>query len=164
MAGRLQALPARLLGMINTDITTAAATSVPDAGSVVDRLLAAIRTGNPTAELYRDDAHLDATVPNWRFTIDGAASICTEYGRWFAHRGRFSELRRTPTADGEVVEYTLCWTEDGTPHAAHHVHVLTVDRARDRIATTECGAGAAGTPPCSTRWARPTADRSAIMK
>ena len=85
--------------------------------------------------MYRGDAHLDATVPNWWFTVDGAAAIGTEYGRWFAHPGRFSELHRTATADGEVVEYTLRWTEDGTPHAAHHVHVLTVDRARDRIAT-----------------------------
>lgn len=129
--------------MTNTDITTTWATKPTSPGDVgvVDRLLTAIRTGRPVAELYRDDAHLDATVPNWRFSVDGAAAISTEYGRWFAHPGRFSELRRTPTADGEVVEYTLRWAEDGTPHAAHHVHVLTVDAARDRIATDRVWCG-----------------------
>ncbi|HEX4099534.1 MAG TPA: hypothetical protein VHY21_03195 [Pseudonocardiaceae bacterium] len=111
--------------MITTDSTTAPAISTTEAGNVVDLLRTAIRTGSPVGELYRGDAHLDATVPNW----------------WFAHPGRFSELHRTPTADGEVVEYTLRWTEDGTPHAAHHVHVLTVDRARDRIATDRVWCG-----------------------
>jgi hypothetical protein len=141
MASRLQAAPARLIGMTTTDSTTAPAISTTRAGNVVDLLLTAIRTGSPLGELYRCDAHLDATVPNWRFAVDGATAIGTEYGRWFAHPGRFSELRRTPTADGEVVEYTLRWTEDGTPHAAHHVHVLTVDRARDRIATDRVWCG-----------------------
>jgi hypothetical protein len=141
MAGRLQAAPATLIGMITTDSTTAPAISTTEAGNVVDLLRTAIRTGSPVGELYRGDAHLDATVPNWRFTVDGAAAIGTEYGRWFAHPGRFSELHRTPTADGEVVEYTLRWTEDGTPHAVHHVHVLTVDPARDRIATDRVWCG-----------------------
>lgn len=119
--------------MTSTDITTT--------GNVIDRLLTAIRTGGPVTELYRDDAHLDATVPNWRYTVDGASAIVTEYGRWFAHPGRFSELRRIPTVDGEVVEYTVRWTEDGVPHAAHHVHVLTVDRAREQIITDRVWCG-----------------------
>jgi hypothetical protein len=127
--------------MTSTDSTTARAASTADTGCVIDRLLTAIRTGSPVADLYRGDAHLDATVPNWRFTVDGAAAIGTEYGRWFIHPGRFSELRRTSTADGEVVEYTLRWTEDGEPHAAHHLHVLTVDRARDRVATDRVWCG-----------------------
>ena len=116
--------------MTRTDIT-----------GVIDRLLTAIRTASPTAELYCSDAHLDATVPNWRFTVDGAGAIATEYRRWFAHPGRFSELRRIPTQDGEVVEYTVRWTENGVAHAAHHVHVLTVDSARDQIATDRVWCG-----------------------
>lgn len=119
--------------MTSTDITIT--------GNVVDRLLTAIRTGSPVTGLYRDDAHLDATVPNWRFTVDGATAITTEYGRWFAYPGRFSELRRIPTADGEVVEYTLRWTEDGMPLAAHHVHVLAVDSARGQITTDRVWCG-----------------------
>jgi hypothetical protein len=131
-ANRLQAALATLIGMTSTDITTT---------DIVDRLLSAIRTGSPVTGLYRGDAQLDATVPNWRFTVDGAAAITTEYGRWFAHPGRFSELRRTPTADGEVVEYTLRWIEDGAPHAVHHVHVLAVDGARQQIATDRVWCG-----------------------
>jgi hypothetical protein len=126
--------------MTSTDITPQT-TSVAGVGGAVDRLLTAIRTGRPVVELYRGDAHLDATVPHWRFSVEGADAISTEYGRWFAHPGRFSELRRTPTADGEVIEYTLRWTQDGVPHAAHHVHVLTVDSARDRIATDRVWCG-----------------------
>lgn len=117
--------------MTSTDITT----------DVIDRLLTAVRTGSPVAGLYRADSHLDATVPNWRFSVEGADAISTEYGRWFAHPARFSELRRTPTPDGEVVEYTLRWTEDGLAYAAHHVHVLTVDGARGRIVTDRVWCG-----------------------
>lgn len=126
--------------MTRTDITTTA-TSGAGASGVVDQWLSAIRTASPTAELYRSDAHLDATVPNWRFTVDGAGAIVTEYRRWFTHPGRFSELRRTPTADGEVVEYTLTWTDNGVPYAAHHVHVLTLDSARDQITTDRVWCG-----------------------
>ena len=25
-----------------------------------------------------------------------------------------------------MIEYTLSWTENGVPHAGHHLHVLTV--------------------------------------
>ena len=37
-------------------------------------------------------------------------------------------LRRYPVEGGsaEVIEYTLSWTENGVPHAGHHLHVLTV--------------------------------------
>ena len=35
--------------------------------------------------------------------------------------------------NGELVEYTLSWEEGGVPHVAHHLHVLTVDPATDRI-------------------------------
>ena len=45
----------------------------------------------------------------------------------------FDELRRYTVQDGtaggaptEVVEYTLSWTENGVPHAGHHLHLLTV--------------------------------------
>ena len=42
--------------------------------------------------------------------------------------GHFDELRRYPVQGGpaEVVEYTLSWTENGVPHAGHHLHLLTV--------------------------------------
>jgi hypothetical protein len=85
---------------------------------------------------------LDATVPNWRFRRCGPAAIRQEYRSWFADPGNFEELDRR-TVDGlEVVRYVLAWTENGVPHAAHHLHLLRV--ADDRIA--------ADTVFCGGRW------------
>lgn len=112
--------------------------------SVVDRFLAAVAGGvGIPADLYADDAHLDATVPGWRLTVDGPEAITTEYGRWFAAPGRFEELGRSPVADGEVVTYLLTWVEDGVPHAAHHCHQLRLD---------ESGRIASDTVFCGGRW------------
>ena len=106
----------------------------------VDGFLAGITAGAVAADLYTDDAVLDAVVPEWRFSVSGAAAIAAEYGRWFAVPGHLEELRRHATATGEVVEYTLCWSEGGVPHAARHVHVL--DLAPDgRIAADHVWCG-----------------------
>ena len=104
---------------------------------VIDKFLHAIETADITGcDAWSADATLDATVPNWRLHADGADAIRAEYARWFADPARFDELRRYPVEGGpenspenssaEVVEYTLSWTENGVPHAAHHLHVLTV--------------------------------------
>lgn len=93
----------------------------------VDRFLQAIVTASiPTTDAWTDDARLDATVPNWRFDARGADAIRSTYETWFADPGRFEELRRLPTSEGMVVEYLLSWEADGVPHAAHHVHLLTL--------------------------------------
>ena len=109
-------------------VTTTAAT-------VIDRFLATITLAGfgDAADLYAPDVHLDATVPGWRFMTDGPAAVCSTYSHWFNEPGTFEELRRIPLPDGEVVEYTFAWTEAGVPHAAHHLHVVTVDPAYDRI-------------------------------
>ncbi len=88
--------------------------------------------------MYAPQATLDATVPNWRLTCRGPAAIADEYGRWFAHPGRFDELARHRIDGGEVVTYLLTWFEHGVPHAAHHCHVLHLDddgpdRRRHRV-------------------------------
>ena len=61
--------------------------------------------------------------------VVGRDAIKAEYARWFADPGRFEELHRYPVSDGatELVEYTLSWSENGVPHAAHHAHLLTVE-------------------------------------
>jgi hypothetical protein len=121
----------------------AAMTTTTTTTTAVDRFLAAVEAGAiGGCTAWAADAEVDATVPNWRFTIRGADAIRTEYARWFAEPGRFEELRRWPVADGEVVEYLLSWTEQGVPHAAHHVHLLTV---RD-------GAIVHDTVMCGGRW------------
>ena len=97
--------------------------------SVIDKFLRAIETAAiPGCDAWSADATLDATVPNWRLHAAGADAIRAEYARWFAAPGHFDELRRYTVQDGttEVVEYTLSWTENGVPHAGHHLHLLTV--------------------------------------
>ena len=110
--------------------------------SPVDEFLNAIETATiPACGAWSADAALDATVPNWRLHASGAEAIRAEYARWFADPGRFDELRRCPLGDGagEVVEYTLTWTENGVPHAAHHMHLLTVADGSIVADTVMCG-------------------------
>jgi hypothetical protein len=94
----------------------------------IDEFLTAVETASIAGcDAWGADAVLDATVPNWRLRAVGADAIRTEYGRWFADAGVFEDLHRHPVpGTGEVIEYTLRWTENGVPHAAHHMHLLTV--------------------------------------
>jgi hypothetical protein len=101
---------------------------------VIDDFLAAVENAAiGSCDAWGPGAILDATVPNWRMRRQGPDAIRAEYARWFAHQGEFEELRRYPVDGGsaELVEYTLRWTEDGVPHAGHHLHLLTV--ADDQI-------------------------------
>ena len=103
-------------------------TNTATATKSVDALLDAIRSGEGIpAALYADGAVLDATVPNWRFTRVGRGAISAEYARWFADPAVTEELDRFPTVDGEIIRYLLSWNEHGVPHAAHHIHLLTLD-------------------------------------
>ena len=108
--------------------------------TAVDQFLAALTSAEiADCTAWSEDAVLDATVPNWRFQVTGADAIQAEYAKWFADPGEFEQLRRRPTEDGEVVEYTLTWTEDGVAHAAHHMHLLTVDAGLIVADTVLCG-------------------------
>jgi hypothetical protein len=97
-----------------------------------------------SCDAWSADATLDATVPNWRMQVSGADAIRAEYARWFADPARFEEIRRLPVSGApgvatEVVEYTLSWSENGVPHAGHHLHVLTVRDDRIVADTVFCG-------------------------
>jgi SnoaL-like domain len=114
---------------------------MPDSPAI-EKFLSAVESGAISGcDAWSEDATLDATVPNWRMQLTGADAIRAEYSRWFADQGKFDELRRIAGADGqhEVVEYTLSWTEHGIPHAAHHVHLLTVRDDRIVADTVFCG-------------------------
>ena len=109
---------------------------------VIDKFLHAIETATiPACEVWSADAALDATVPNWRRQTRGPDAIRAEYARWFADPGQLGELRRCPVAGGpsEVLEYTLSWTENGVPHAGHHLHLLTVRDDRIVADMVFCG-------------------------
>lgn len=115
--------PAHPAGM--TDTTTAPASQLRE--RTIDRFLAGVASGAGVPDdLYAPDASVDAVVPGWRFGRRGAAAIAAEYRGWFADPGTVEEVRHQPTPDGAVLEYTVCWSEQGVPHAARHVHVLTI--------------------------------------
>jgi hypothetical protein len=122
--------------------------------AAVEKFLHAIESATiPACDVWSADATLDATVPNWRLHVAGPDAIRTEYARWFADPGRFDELRHYPVGgtDGgtggggtgggasDVVEYTLSWSENGVPHAAHHMHLLTVRDGLIVADTVFCG-------------------------
>lgn len=111
-------------------MTPSTSTATPTT-TAVDRLLEVV-VGDRRADtdIYAPDAEFDATIPGWRFSVAGAGAIADQLAEWFAHPGRLEELERHPTPTGEVVSYTVTWEEHGIPHAAHHVHVLTIDDAR----------------------------------
>ena len=108
--------------------------------AAIDQFLDAIlRADMESFAAWAPGVHLDATVPGWRLEANGIAAVRAEYSRWFADLGRFEELRRMTTATGEVIDYTLTWTEHGVPHAAHHMHILEIDDGLIVSDTVMCG-------------------------
>jgi len=107
--------------------------------SVVDALLNAIETADVRAELFTDDVVLDATVPNWRFEVRGRDDVTEQLRDWFADVGKFEVVRREPLPQGELVEFTLHWTENGIPHACHQAHILRLTDGRISADTAFCG-------------------------
>jgi ketosteroid isomerase-like protein len=103
----------------------------------IERYLAAIEgAAMASCDALSADVVVDATVPNWRFTLDGEAAARDEFGRWYSHPGCFEELTRTPLPDGELIEFTLSWEEEGVPHSVHQAHVVEVRDGRivsDRV-------------------------------
>ena len=106
----------------------------------IDRLVAAIEAGDGIGgDVFDGHAVLDATVPNWRFTVRGDGAIVKELSGWYASPGHFDELQRNPTPRGELVEFALSWEEDGVPHACHQAHHIEVERGRVVRDTVYCG-------------------------
>jgi hypothetical protein len=119
-----------------------AATIEPHTADVVARLLAQLAAGTGVdAELFTPDAALDATVPNWRFSVHGGDAVAAQFTSWFTfdQPGSFDELRRLPTPGGEVVELALQWTEHGTLHACHQSLIIDLDGGRIVRITLFCG-------------------------
>ena len=115
------------------------ADSTATSAGAVDRFLSGVESGHLPDGLFADDASLDATVPNWRFHVQGADGVRAELARWYADPGQFLELHRTELPEGELVEFALGWNEDGVPHRVHQAHILRVADDRIRTDTAFCG-------------------------
>ena len=96
--------------------------------ATLDRFLDSITDGSGVStDLFASDAHLDATVPNWRMHSSGAEAVAAQDSQFFASPGSFEELDRHAFDGGAVITYRLAWEEAGVPYAARHCHVLTFD-------------------------------------
>ncbi|HYA00295.1 MAG TPA: nuclear transport factor 2 family protein [Candidatus Binatia bacterium] len=106
----------------------------------IDRYIDAIRTATiPAADSLDPDVVLDATVPNWRFTVRGADAVRAELARWYADPGQFEEIKRTELPGGALVEFVLSWEERGEPHLCHQAHVIRVSDGMIVRDTAWCG-------------------------
>src|ERR1700722_3277156 len=86
----------------------------------IEKFLEAIETASISGcDVGSPPAPLNAPPPSWRLPAVAAAAILAEYARWFADPGHFDELRRYSVegGEGEGVEYTLSWLENGAPPA-----------------------------------------------
>jgi len=105
----------------------------------VGKFLAGIEQASLPADIFCEDILLDATVPNWRFSVRGTEAVRAELGKWYADLGRFEEVKRSPVEGGEVVEFTLSWQEDGVPHSCHQAHLIRLRDGRIAKDTVFCG-------------------------
>jgi hypothetical protein len=106
---------------------------------VVDRLLAGVEAGSIPDGLFAPDAVLDATVPNWRLSVRGSDAIRDQLSRWYAEQGQLVSVDRAPIPEGELVEFTLTWSEQGVDYTAHQAHILRVAGNRILADTMFCG-------------------------
>lgn len=107
--------------------------------TAVDELLDGIESASIPPHVFCGDVVLDATVPNWRFSVRGADAVRAELGRWYADPGHFKEISRSAIAGGELVELTLSWEEHGVAHTCHQAHVLRLRDGRVAVDTVFCG-------------------------
>ncbi len=106
----------------------------------ITRLMEAIEQATiRNAALFAPDAELDATVPNWRFTVRGEDDIEDTLAGWYAQPGHFETVTRVPIAGGELVRFVLTWEEHGEPYMCHQAHVIEVERDRIVRDTLFCG-------------------------
>ncbi len=107
--------------------------------TVIDIFLEGIAAAAIPADVFHDEAVVDATVPNWRYKVLGAPAVRAELAKWYATPGRLEEVRRTSIPDGELVQFTLRWNEDGVEHMCHQAHIVKLRDNRLANDSIWCG-------------------------
>ncbi len=82
------------------------------------------------AELYRPDAVVDVSVPQWRYQLQGRPAIrqlLREERRYVESGGRVSSWRVTPTGDGLVAEVEVRFIQEGEERQWREVHLFHTD-------------------------------------
>ena len=122
--------------IITNDLTAGHPTAVDPVQGLLDAI--ASGTGVP-AGLYREDARLDATVPNWRLEAAGPEAISRELSGWYHDPATLERVQRRPFPGGVAVEVDFSWEDGGVPHASHQLHVLGIEGDRVATHTVWCG-------------------------
>lgn len=84
------------------------------------------------AELYRPDALLDVSVPQWRYQLQGREAIRQALAEELAPllgSARVTGQRATRTDDGVVVELEVRFEQDGEERQWREVHLFHTDGA-----------------------------------
>jgi ketosteroid isomerase-like protein len=101
------------------------------ADGVVSRIAARLHAldYDGLAELYRADALLDFSLPEWRFQLQGRDAIREKLQEEAAYLtdARVSGWRVTPTADGLAVELEVRFTQEGEERRWREVHLFHTD-------------------------------------
>jgi len=91
----------------------------------IDQFVAAVESaGFTSSDFFAEDAVLDVTIPDWRFTVRGADAICRELAAWLPGRTNIDEIHRFAMLGGEAVELSLSWEAARIPYACHQLHLI----------------------------------------
>jgi hypothetical protein len=120
-----------------TDTTDTPARTIAETVDAYLEQLGAAALG--TTDLLHPDVRWDATVPHWRYRLEGDEAVRKELGSWYSSPLTDSHVVRHPTGDGEVVDISMRFTEGGVDWTVHHLIVLGVEEGRVRSITVACG-------------------------
>ena len=82
------------------------------------------------AALYRPDAILDVSVPQWRYQLQGRDAIreaLAEEAGYLTGGARVTGQRATPTEGGVVVELEVRFVQEGEERQWREVHLFRTD-------------------------------------
>jgi hypothetical protein len=80
----------------------------------------------PTCTAFGPSTVMDATVPQWRFSVRGADAIRGELSKWYPAPGRTEVVQRAPFPGGELLELCRTWDEPEGPISVHQAYLIEV--------------------------------------
>lgn len=92
-----------------------------------------------TTELLHPEVRWDATVPHWRYRLDGEEAVRKELAHWYSTPLTEGRAIRRAIEGGEVVDLSQRFTEGGVEWTVHHLMILEVDDGLVRSITIACG-------------------------
>ena len=103
-------------------------------------LIESLRSGNfdQLRPHLAPESVFDASVPGWRFRLQGPESIVRQLHHWWPTPAELPSYRVTPTAEGAVVEFERRWLGDDGLRGCRQVHVLVLDGERVREMRVTC--------------------------